>query len=41
MQLGDGLIRTLVEFQGNRDSLAMQTWGDRNHLAFISYHPGS
>jgi TolB protein len=33
----DGLIRTLVEFQGNRDSLAMQTWGDRNHLAFISY----
>lgn len=37
MGFDDGLIRTLVDFQGNRDSLAMQSWGDRNHLAFISY----
>lgn len=37
MGFDDGLIRTLVDFQGTRDSLAMQSWGDRNHLAFISY----
>jgi len=33
----DGLIRSLVHFQGNRDSFAMYSWGDLNHLAFISY----
>jgi TolB protein len=33
----DGLIRTLVNFQGDRGSLAMYSWGDLNHLAFISY----
>jgi len=37
MGFDDGLIRTLVDFEGTRDSLAMQSWGDRNHLAFISY----
>jgi TolB protein len=35
--LGDGLIRTLVDFQGNRGSLSMYGWGDNNHLAFVSY----
>jgi TolB protein len=33
---GDGLIRTLVDFQGDRSSFAMYSWGDANHLAFIS-----
>jgi TolB protein len=33
----DGLIRTLVNFQGDRGSFAMYCWGDLNHLAFISY----
>lgn len=34
---GDGMIRTLVDFQGNRGSFSMYGWGDANHLAFISY----
>jgi TolB protein len=33
----DGLIRTLVNFQGNRGSFSMYGWGDANHLAFVSY----
>jgi TolB protein len=37
MAFSDGLIRTLTRFQGNRDSLAMYSWGDANHLAFVSY----
>ncbi len=37
MAFNDGLIRTLARFQGNRDSLAMYSWGDANHLAFVSY----
>jgi TolB protein len=35
--LSDGLIRTLTQLQGNRDSLAMYGWGDNNHVAFVSY----
>jgi TolB protein len=35
--LNDGLIRTLAHFQGDRDSLSMYSWGDANHLAFVSY----
>jgi catechol 2,3-dioxygenase-like lactoylglutathione lyase family enzyme len=34
---GDGLIRTIVEFQGNRGSLSMYGWGDAKHVAFVSY----
>jgi len=34
---GDGLIRTIVEFQGNRGSLAMYGWGYAKHVAFVSY----
>jgi hypothetical protein len=37
MDFHDGLIRTLVEFQGNRASFSMDSWGDDNHLAFVSY----
>jgi catechol 2,3-dioxygenase-like lactoylglutathione lyase family enzyme len=37
MASGDGLIRTLVNFQGDRGSFAMYSWGDLNHLAFVSY----
>src|ERR1700734_2388282 len=37
MAFGDGLIRTLADFQGDRGSFAMYSWGDVNHLAFISY----
>ncbi len=37
MDFHDGLIRTLVDFQGNRGSFAMDSWGDDNHLAFVSY----
>jgi TolB protein len=37
MDFHDGLIRTLVEFQGNRGSFALDSWGDENHLAFVSY----
>jgi hypothetical protein len=33
----DGLIRTLTQLQGNRDSLSMYGWGDNNHVAFVSY----
>ena len=35
--LSDGLIRTLTQLQGNRDSFSMYGWGDNNHVAFISY----
>jgi TolB protein len=35
--LSDGLIRTLTQLQGNRDSLSMYGWGDDNHVAFVSY----
>jgi len=37
MGFDDGLIRTVVEFDGNRDSFAMQGWGDGKHLVFVSY----
>ena len=33
----DGVIRTLVNFQGNRGSFTMPVWGDKNHLALVSY----
>jgi TolB protein len=35
--LSDGLIRTLTQLQGDRDSLSMYGWGDNNHIAFVSY----
>jgi TolB protein len=34
---GDGLIRTVANFQGNRGSFSMYGWGDATHLAFVSY----
>lgn len=37
MGAGDGLIRTVAEFQGNRGSFSMYGWGDANHVAFVSY----
>jgi TolB protein len=37
MATSDGLIRTLVDFQGDRGSFSMYGWGDTNHLAFVSY----
>ena len=37
MAFGDGEIRTLVNFQGDRGSFSMYGWGDANHLAFVSY----
>jgi catechol 2,3-dioxygenase-like lactoylglutathione lyase family enzyme len=37
MSLGDGMIRPIVDFQGNRDSFSMYGWGDETHLAFVSY----
>jgi TolB protein len=37
MAPSDGLIRTLVNFQGDRGSFSMYGWGDTNHLAFVSY----
>jgi dipeptidyl aminopeptidase/acylaminoacyl peptidase len=37
MAFSDGLIHTLAVFQGDRGSLAMYSWGDVNHLAFIAY----
>ncbi len=37
LSTGDGLIRELVSFQGNRGSLSMYGWGDADHLAFVSY----
>ena len=37
MATSDGLIRTLVDFQGDRGSFSMYGWGDSNHLAFVSY----
>lgn len=33
----NGLIRTVAGFQGNRNSFSTYTWGDRNHVAFVSY----
>lgn len=33
----DGLIRTLVQLQGNRGSFSMYAWGDTHHLAFVGY----
>jgi hypothetical protein len=33
----NGLIRTVASFQGNRNSFSTYTWGDRNHVAFVSY----
>jgi Tol biopolymer transport system component len=35
--LSDGLVRTLTQLQGNRDSFSMFGWGDNNHVAFVSY----
>jgi len=37
VNLSDGLIRTLTQLQGNRDSFSMYGWGDNNHVAFVSY----
>jgi TolB protein len=37
MAFSEGLIRTLADFQGSRDSFSMYGWGDNNHVAFISY----
>ena len=37
MAFSEGLIRTLADFQGTRDSFSMYGWGDNNHVAFISY----
>jgi hypothetical protein len=37
MAFSDRLIRTLAVFQGDRGSFAMYSWGDVNHLAFVSY----
>ena len=37
MSLGDGLIRPIVDFKGNRGSFAMYGWGDGTHLAFVGY----
>ena len=37
MSIGDGLIRPIVDFQGNRDSFSMYGWGDGTHLAFVNY----
>jgi len=37
MAADDGLIRTVVDFQGDRGSFSMYGWGDARHLAFVSY----
>ena len=37
MATSDGLIRTLVDFLGYRNSFSTYGWGDANHLAFVSY----
>jgi TolB protein len=37
MAFDDGLIRTVANVQGNRNSFSMYPWGDSHHLAFISY----
>ncbi len=37
MAFSDGLIRTVAEFQGDRGSFAMYSWGDVDTLAFVSY----
>ncbi len=37
VNLSDGLIRTLTQLRGNRDSFSMYGWGDNNHVAFVSY----
>jgi hypothetical protein len=34
----DGMIRAVTEFDGNRGSLAMNSWLDHNHLALIEYN---
>jgi catechol 2,3-dioxygenase-like lactoylglutathione lyase family enzyme len=34
---GDGLIHTVVDLQGNRDSMAMNSWVDAKHVTFVSY----
>jgi hypothetical protein len=37
LSVKDGVQRTLVHFQGNRNSFSMPVWGDKNHLVFVSY----
>ena len=37
LSVKDGAVRTLVRFQGNRNSFSMPVWGDKNHLTFVSY----
>ena len=37
LSVRDGVIRTLMNFQGNRGSFTMPVWGDKNHLALVSY----
>jgi TolB protein len=33
----DGMIHSVVNFQGNRGSFQMYGWGDATHLAFVGY----
>jgi catechol 2,3-dioxygenase-like lactoylglutathione lyase family enzyme len=37
LNTADGMMRTVVEFRGNRGSFSMYGWGDAKHLAFVSY----
>lgn len=37
MSFDDGLIRTVVELDGDRGSFSMQPWGDAKRVAFITY----
>jgi TolB protein len=37
VNLSDGLIRTVTQLRGSRDSFSMYGWGDNNHVAFISH----
>jgi Tol biopolymer transport system component/catechol 2,3-dioxygenase-like lactoylglutathione lyase family enzyme len=37
LNTADGMLRTIVDFRGNRGSLSMYSWGDAKHLAFVSY----
>jgi WD40-like Beta Propeller Repeat len=33
----NGLIRSVVDFEGNRNSFSTYGWGDARHLAFVGY----
>ena len=43
MRFDDGLIRSVVQLQGDRGSFSMQPWGSEKRFAFITYQelPGS